>query len=66
MFSFNQTKFFKFPEQSGRFVVCATQSPLDILNREDDEHSTFFVKPFIFNRKAHTVKQDAVQSFCIG
>ena len=21
---------------------------------------------FIFNRKAHTVKQDAVQSFCIG
>jgi len=39
---------------------------IPILNREDDEHSPFFVKPFVFNRKAHTVKKDAVQSFGIG
>ena len=46
-------------------MVREMTSP-SILYREEDEHATFFVKPFIFNRKAHTVKQDAVQSFCIG
>jgi len=30
-FSFNQTKFFKLPQQLRRFIVCATQCPLDIL-----------------------------------
>ena len=25
-----------------------------------------FVKPFIFNRKAHAVKQDSVQGLCIS
>ena len=49
-FSFNQTKFFKFPQQLGGFVVCATQCPLDIFDCEDDEHPALFVQPTIFSR----------------
>ena len=53
-------------EQLGRFVVCATQRPLDILYREDDEHPVLLVQPAVFHRQAHAVQQDAVQGFCIG
>ena len=61
-----QTKLFEFPEQLGRFVVCATQRPLDILYCEDNEHPVLLVLPAVFYRQAHAVKQDAVQGFCIG
>ena len=59
-------KLFEFPEQLGRFVVCATQRPLDILYREDNEHPVLLVQPAVFHRQAHAVQQDAVQGFCIG
>ena len=45
----NQTKLFKFPEQLGRFVVCATQYPLDILYREEDKHPVLLVQPAVFH-----------------
>ena len=43
----------------------STQCPLDILNREDDEHSALLVQPAVFYGQAHAVKQDAVQRFGI-
>lgn len=64
-FSFNQTKLFKFPEQLGCFVVCATQCPLDILDCEDDEHPVLLVQPAVFHRQAHAVQQDTIQGFGI-
>ena len=60
-FSFNQTKFFKLPQQLRRFVVCATQCPLDILDREDDEHPVLLVQPAVFHGQAHAIQQDAVE-----
>ena len=44
-----QTILFKFPEQLGRFVVCATQYPLDILYREEDKHPVLLVQPAVFH-----------------
>ena len=65
-FSFNQTKLFKLPQQLGRFVVCATQCPLDILDREEDEHPVLRVQPAVFHGQAHAVEQDAIECFGIG
>lgn len=48
------------------FVVCATQYPLDILDRENDEDSSLLVHPVVFDGQTHAVEQDAVEHFGVG
>ena len=44
------------------WIAC----PLDILDREEDEHPVLRVQPAVFHGQAHAVEQDAIECFGIG